>query len=240
MEQDTDKPFSREPWQRLLQDGAAAPPETTDARIRKAARRALAPRASRWWLPASLAASVLLAVVIVDRQLGEREPAEVVAETDLARPQESATPDASAGRDDAFAPGPASEPRAPQVAREKARTEGESGRRDTPAQASSADEELGDIAVTGSRVRGPEREIEESSEMPMEEARVAESPQPYVAPPPRYGPTVAKSRPPEDWYAEIEKLRAAGRTEEADRELERLKAAHPGWLERHLENEKTR
>jgi hypothetical protein len=37
---------------------------------------------------------------------------------------------------------------------------------------------------------------------------------------------------PEDWYASIEDLRAAGRHEEADRELERLESAYPGWLEK--------
>jgi hypothetical protein len=252
MERDTDKPFSREPWQRLLQDGAEAPPESTDARIRKAARRGLSPRLSRWWLPASLAASVLLAVLIVDQQYGEREPAEVATESDIPRPPQPALmPDARPRRDEDSVRAPASEPPAPQKARERARTEQESERRDAlrefaqdprpTAPASGSDKELGDVAVTGSRIRGPEREIEQSSEMPMEEeVRVQESPPAYIAPQARYGPTAAKSRSPEDWYAEIEKLRAAGRKEEADRELERLKAAHPGWLERHLENEKTR
>jgi outer membrane protein assembly factor BamD (BamD/ComL family) len=40
---------------------------------------------------------------------------------------------------------------------------------------------------------------------------------------------------PEAWYAAIEKLRAQGRLEEAERELERLEKAYPGWLEKHLE-----
>ena len=57
-------PFPREPWQKLLADAADGPPETTDARIRAAARRDLAPRGLRWWLPASLAASFVLAVMI--------------------------------------------------------------------------------------------------------------------------------------------------------------------------------
>ena len=39
---------------------------------------------------------------------------------------------------------------------------------------------------------------------------------------------------PESWYAYIEKLRAQGRTEEADRQLARLEKAHPGWVERYL------
>jgi outer membrane protein assembly factor BamD (BamD/ComL family) len=48
------------------------------------------------------------------------------------------------------------------------------------------------------------------------------------------------ARTPEVWYSEIEKLRAAGRIEEADRELERLKKAYPGWLEQYLEKRSER
>lgn len=43
----------------------------------------------------------------------------------------------------------------------------------------------------------------------------------------------ATPRPPEEWYAEISKLRAAGHVREADEELARFKAAYPGWLEQH-------
>jgi outer membrane protein assembly factor BamD (BamD/ComL family) len=52
--------------------------------------------------------------------------------------------------------------------------------------------------------------------------------------------TAASARSPEAWYAEIEKLRAAGRIEEADRELERLEKAYPGWLEQYLEKRSER
>ncbi|MBM5810828.1 MAG: hypothetical protein FJ191_02505 [Gammaproteobacteria bacterium] len=37
---------------------------------------------------------------------------------------------------------------------------------------------------------------------------------------------------PEEWYARIEELRAAGRTTEAETELAALERAHPGWLAR--------
>src|SRR6185295_2424584 len=37
-------------------------------------------------------------------------------------------------------------------------------------------------------------------------------------------------RTPEEWYAEIEALRAAGRDVEADAELAKLEEAYPGWL----------
>ena len=60
----------REPWQRLLEEDGDGPPETTDARIRANARRDLAPRGQRWWLPASLAASFVLAVLIVRSEIG--------------------------------------------------------------------------------------------------------------------------------------------------------------------------
>ena len=42
-----------------------------------------------------------------------------------------------------------------------------------------------------------------------------------------------KLRTPEQWYADIEALRVAGRIEEADAELVRLKSKYPGWLESH-------
>src|SRR5688572_27758351 len=75
-EKDDTTPFAREPWQRLLEDGSAGPPETTDARIRAAARRGLAIRGRRWWLPASLAASFVLAVLIVNSEFRDlRRPA---------------------------------------------------------------------------------------------------------------------------------------------------------------------
>ena len=52
-------------------------------------------------------------------------------------------------------------------------------------------------------------------------------------------PTGAIATPPtpEAWYAAIEKLRRAGRKAEADRELERLKKAYPGWLEEYLKRQ---
>jgi outer membrane protein assembly factor BamD (BamD/ComL family) len=46
------------------------------------------------------------------------------------------------------------------------------------------------------------------------------------------------SRTPEEWYAQIEALRAAGRIEQAKAELEKLEAAYPGWLEKHLRQER--
>jgi hypothetical protein len=231
MEHDDETPISREPWRRRLQEGVGLPPQTTDARIRKAARRAIRARFSRWLLPASLAASVLLAVVIVERQYGERDPADVLTEADV----------------------PASAPAERQIDemrhRDKPRAE--------PYSAPVAPPPVGHERAAPPPVGGPERELKESSEVPGEaaghdlpssratgarqEAREREADAQFAAPPTASSrPTGMTAPSPEDWYAEIEKLRAAGRIEEADRELERLKAAYPGWLERHLEETENR
>src|SRR5512134_854344 len=97
MEPEQDPPIAREPWQRLLRERYDAPPEVTDARIRQAARRALTPRPSRWWLPASLAASVLLAVMLVQWQYGEERAPAYVTESDVAAPMSAAPTAADAG-----------------------------------------------------------------------------------------------------------------------------------------------
>jgi hypothetical protein len=45
--------------------------------------------------------------------------------------------------------------------------------------------------------------------------------------------SVVLPRTPDQWYADIEALRAAGREDEAKAELEKFEAAYPGWLEQH-------
>ena len=269
MEEDKDKPFEREPWQRLLRDRAGAPSETTDARIRAAARRALAPRAARWWLPASLAASFLLAVLIVQWQYGDRDTPAIVTESDLAAPAKTPT----SAEQDATAVVESSSIESASNAQltrrgQAPRAEPEFSE-DEFAAGPDAEGTEGRIAVTGSRIGGPEQDLKAASEVPAEEASDVASP-PLLALPAEDAPaaaiagqaeaareresaaegrqevasgatyqqTTAKLRKPEEWYAEIKKLRAAGRIEEADRELERLKAAYPGWLERHLQEKR--
>jgi hypothetical protein len=238
------EPVSREAWQRLLRDREDAPSEATDARIRKAARRVLAPRAARWWLPASLAASVLLAVVIVQLQLGRDEAPALMTEDDLARPAVPAQEGARAvhaPRDVA----PAAAPR----------------RTDAPAEEALSDEArfapepddagLSEVTPTArSRIGGPEEDLRAAGETGAEVSypetaitsgiRRSETERQETAevqPPAAFAPTVQRAavelKDPEAWYAEIEKLRAAGRVDEADRELARLERAHPGWIERH-------
>jgi len=281
----------REPWKRLLEASADGPPETTDARIRAAARRDLAPRGQRWWLPASLAASFVLAVLIVRSEFGTggRIP---IAET--ARGGDEAIAARIIERDQgpqAREPGQA--PAAPSRKASKQHVEAESD------VYGYADSELGsEAAGTGPLVGGPERELQAASEMPEERAAFGRAPpesaassrpanaaaeSPVAAPAAASGvveqgakrePAVAGGSPrresnegaspwtpphvaapvdnvapqpsaapaarptPEAWYAAIEKLRREGRSAEADRELERLRKAYPGWLEEHLRKTK--
>ena len=244
-EKDDTTPFAREPWQRLLEDGSAGPPETTDARIRAAARRELSPRGRRWWLPASLAASFVLAVFIVQSQFGTlRAP--------VARESDHGAGGATTGRtidreqaQEARVPGQSPASAAKRQAQPRDETEADDyGYLDS--------EPAADSAGAGPTVGGPERELKEAVEMPQESVPTG-APQAVTGDrrseePPEFGSAaVAESAPattriqppafektPETWYAYVEKLRAEGKAMEADRQLARLEKAHPGWLELHL------
>lgn len=220
-------PFPREPWRKLLADAADGPPETTDARIRAAARRDLAPRGRRWWLPASLAASFVLAVMIVQSQFGtiRRAP---MTESDRTggEAMQARIIDREAG------PESREEGRSPDAAAPE---------RKAPARPAVQQQDYGylddetgsDEAGAAPLVSGPEHEVRAASELPAESAV---SGLPAATPPVAIDLAPAPPRPPEAWYAEIVELRAAGRSEEADRELERLRQAWPGWLEQRAEN----
>jgi hypothetical protein len=100
-------------------------------------------------------------------------------------------------------------------------------------------------------VGGPERELKAASEPPGDmtalpdeapAANEARAPKPATLSKDEPAALAVESRreaaprfaTPEAWYAEIEKLRAQRRSEEAERELARLNEAFPGWLERYL------
>jgi hypothetical protein len=253
-EKDDTTPFPREPWQRIFDD-ADGPPETTDARIRAAARRDLAPRFHRWWLPASLAASFVLAVFVVQSQFGTLR-APVARESD--RGAGSAITARIVDREEA------KEARPPGAAPSAA------GKRAAPAREADLadayghlDSELAaDSAGTGPMIGGPERELKEAMERPQVSGAAGEprvvtdlptpppadndaladsrSPRDEVAAAARQSPMQAMvesppfEKTPETWYAYIEKLRTQGKIEEADRQLARLEEAHPGWVERYL------
>jgi hypothetical protein len=233
MENDQDPPFPRQPWQGLLQDRGDSPPETTDARIRAAAQRAVAPRAARGWLPASLAASFLLAVVLVQLQFGNGDEPAVVTESDLAKPVPTQTP-AAAAHETAPPLRKESAPRAVPFER--------------PPVESAPEPEA--------RLGGPEQDLKSASEWVEEESDppelpplaetdlpardLPEAPTTAVTAESRAAPQTsgfvkerdARQRTPEAWYAEIEALRKAGRIEEADAELARFEAAYPDWPEK--------
>ena len=276
-ERDDEAPFPREPWQRLLEDSSDAPPETTDARIQAKARRNLAPRGHRWWLPGALAASLVLAVVIVRSEFGSGGRVHYVSSTEKGEQARE----------------PGRSPTATEPSKEKPREEAKTD------VYGYADSGLGqEDAGAGPRVGGPERERRAASEAPEdrmegqssaapEDSSFAAEPAPPAAPPAalqkaaapdskesrkpdqvivtgsraqeahapsswtpahvaapvdnvqaRSAGEVASNPTPEAWYAAIEKLRADGRSRDADRELEKLKKAYPGWLEQHLEQQK--
>lgn len=236
-----DEPIARESWQRLLRAGDDGPPELTGARIRAEARRALAPRAARWWLPASLAASFVLAVLLVQWQFGDDTAPATLHESDFAVPPPAshsvpaaddarAEPEMSAAEAAPAAdpaPAPAlrmQSPQAPAVAvpavPPTAKTES-----DEFAPAPARERESSASGITNITVTGGRRETKEAAPIrseaanePLQLGAFAEMPE--------------AARDPAEWYAEIEALRAAGRGEEADAELARLEAAWPGWMEK--------
>ncbi len=163
-EKDDTTPFPREPWQRLLEDASDGPPETTDARIRAAARRDLAPRGRRWWLPASLAASFVLAVFVVQSQFGTlRVPVARESDHGAAAPSRRGSSIAKQAKE---ARPPGQSPSAAGKREAQARDEAEADAYGYP------DAELAaDSAGAGPMVGGPERELKDAIEMPQESVR---------------------------------------------------------------------
>ena len=234
MEPDQDAPIAREPWQRLLRERYDAPPEVTDARIRQAARRALTPRPSRWWLPASLAASVLLAVMLAQWQYGDDRAPAYVTESDVAAPM-SAAPTAA----DAAAGATVSNEAAAQPAAGMQRAQ-EAPAAKPGISAPSTPPPMPDLEkYSAPPPMAREREAPMTGITASEPARDAATAAPAQSGESRslgklsgLQESAAASRDPAEWYEEIEALRAAGRIEEADAELDRLEKAWPGWLEK--------
>lgn len=191
MDPENHEPFDREPWRRLLRADSGRPPRDVDRHILAEARRAVAPHGARWWLPASLAASLLLAVWIARWQFEDSNVPPLVTESDvLPAPEAVPLPDEPRHQSPAASPTPEPEGARQELAAPDAAADAAAP---APARALTTRE----AARFGA--------LKESSAVP---------------------------RTPEEWYAEIEALRAAGRIEEADAELARLEAAWPGWLAR--------
>lgn len=246
MAMNDDEPIAREPWQRLLRAGDDGPSELTDARIRAAAHRALTPRPARWWLSASLAASFVLAVLLVQWQFGDDTVPATLHESDIAAPPpashsvpaaddaraepEMPAADAAPAADQSIAPAarlraqqepavavPAAPPAAKAELDEFAPAPPPARDKESPTTAVSG---FGDVTVTGAR-RSQETAAPVKSGVAKESAMLGAQAE-----------SAAPARDPAEWYAEIEALRADGRNEEADAELARLEAAWPGWMEK--------
>ncbi len=216
------EPFDRAPWRRLLGAGSDRPPAETDRRILEQARRGPAPRTARWWLPASLAASILLAVLIAHRQLEDTSAPPLLGESDVLPEPKSGEERAAPSEPPAELPRSQAPPAALQPA-EPRRAESPPAelRAVAPAPAPAASEPAAS-AATGAAPRAM---------MSAPAVRTAE--QSGVA-----ADAAATPPTPEEWYARIEALRAAGRIAEADAELARLEAAHPGWLASHRQQKR--
>jgi hypothetical protein len=219
MEPRNEEPFDREPWRRLLEADSGAPTQDMDRRILAEARRALVPRVGRWWLPASLAASLLLAVLLVQWQLADSgAPAHVTESDVLSAPARIAADEA-----------------APAAA-----TEALPQRQELPA-TRAADMPLPEVAPpTMESRRMPETATPAAPPAAAASLPVAQEPAPAQAESSAVlgkfhalTPSSSEPRTAEQWYADIQALRATGRIKEADAELVRLKAAYPGWLESH-------
>lgn len=209
MNPENEEPFDRAPWRKLLEAASAAPPIDIDRRILTQARRAIVPASARWWLPASLAASLLLAVLIVEWQL-----ADGVAPAHLDESDVLPTP----------AAGISGESTAEAV------QEAPAARRDaTPAPVVILPAPPPSMPLPEAPMAPVTDEASAAAAAPQERAQ-AESPSAIgrlQMTKPGDGP-----RSPEEWYARIEALRAEGHMQEAEEELARLEAAYPGWLER--------
>lgn len=162
-----------------------APPAAVDAAVLARARAAAGRRrVPAWWIPATLAATVVIAFSLMLRV--QEDATTVPAAMEAAGPGEGRAAPAAA----------AAAPASAEVA-------------ETPPQ----------VAVQAPSAAPPPPEAA-SSQADVATLRAAPSAK-TAAPPPD----------PEAWLAKIEALEAAGRTEEAAAERERLEAAYPGWLE---------
>lgn len=244
MDPRNDEPFDRRPWRALLGADTGAPTRDMDRRILAKSRSALTPRVARWWLPASLAASLLFAVLLVQRQLAVA-PAPVSESDVMVAPLDAAAP--------------AVEDAAPPVHEMTRPAQKENGQAapaenvpppmiDLPAMerssapvaeapAASAPAPARQDAVLA-RERAPDAKSTADASAaspatpPPSSATVEEEPSRLSGNLSAKREYATAPRPAEEWYAEIRALRAAGHAKEADEELARFKTAYPGWLEK--------
>lgn len=238
MDPRNDEPFDREAWRKLLGTDTGAPTRDMDRRILAESRRTLAPRVARWWLPASLAASLLLAVLLVQRQLAVA-PAPV-SESDVELPP-------AQDRYYDLSPPPAVDlPAEGSAVTQTPAAEVPAARFEMPMTLPPPAEEAPAAAPV---VAAPEPALQEmfvTGSRASEAKSAADQSEAALAPPPPAASAVSSRmignlsaerenattlRPAEEWYAEIVKLRAAGHAKEADEELAQFKITYPDWLE---------
>jgi hypothetical protein len=195
----------REHYRRI---GAAGPPAAIDAAVLGQARAALRrrPRVAGWWVPATLAATVVIAFSLLLRV--QQEPvAPVPAEQAAVAPQREAMPQAPAAARSAAV----TAEHTPPLVR-KATSVAASAVAPPAEPVATAEEAAAPAAVTArpaARAAAPA-----AASAPREKALADEASLPTA----------------EEWLARIEELEAAGRRKEARAERERLEAAYPGWL----------
>lgn len=235
MDPENDEPFDRSQWRRLLGADAGGPARDLDRRILAEARRALTPRVARWWLPASLATTVLLAVLIVQWQLADSvAPAHVTESDVLLTPAPIAADEAApaaamelpAQRQEALAES-AGNQASPLI-----ETPVPESRRAPVAEAPAAESIATAPAPAHEQVSAAKSTTDAAATLAPAPA-TAQMESAIVTGKFRAKESCDDPRTPEEWYADIKALRAAGQIKEADAELACLKTIHPDWLERH-------
>jgi hypothetical protein len=215
---------------------SGSPPASVDATILARSRDAVraSSRSRRWWIPASVAATALIAVSLVTRiqhesATGLPENSVVTAEQPSAEAV-SAAPGPALVQDTPSPPAPDArtapvEDAPPLAAGPEAEKRGMPPRQAMPRmkslpEAPSAGAQLDTDAapVGGAAVEesGPDKAAPSVTAPAAAAARTAEK--------------VAVPDTPETWLERIEALETAGRLEEAARERALLEEAYPGWL----------
>jgi hypothetical protein len=198
---------------------SSSPPPGLDqailARSRQAVRTAASPR--RWWIPASVAATALIAFSLVTQI--QHEAADGPPETNVVTAPPPAVVSAERSREQAppvvaAEPSPAPAAAAPATAPPAVQADAATSKRTMPPR--QAMPRRAPVPTGGD-------ELQTGAAVALQESAIA-------APAAEKAGRLATPRTPEAWLERIEALEAEGRTEEAARERILLEEAYPGWL----------
>jgi hypothetical protein len=204
------------------------------ARAREAVRARQQPR--RWWIPASVAATALIALSLVTRIEQEASHAPPAMDLVTAAPQPAtvAGDDREQGPVDnpPFRPAPAAVPAASNAENAPVAAS------PPPAAAAEMDEApaVQADAPTSKRPVPPRQAMPRratsspAGDEPLADATSAEQESRLAAPDAGNSGRITQPITPEAWLEKIEALEAQGRTEEAARQRALLEKAYPGWL----------